>query len=130
RQRRPALEDVADTLLRVRHEVIGDAGGVPAGRLSVPPQLQHVVPGRIGEAREDSEPHRSALPHDGLGGRELLRVGAGDEHVTGRQPAVGWRIELRAAVVPPDREYDDAGTLLEPELAQRLSANRAVHGDL
>src|SRR5439155_40353 len=38
-QRRPALEDVADTLLRVRHEVIGDAGGVPAGRLGVPPQL-------------------------------------------------------------------------------------------
>ena len=57
RQRRPALHRVADAIRRVRHEVIGDAGGVPAAGRRVAPELEHRVPRRVAHPREDSKAH-------------------------------------------------------------------------
>src|SRR3989441_310951 len=53
----PRLEHGALALLRVRQEVVGDAGDVPPGRLEVPPEIQHARPSLAAHAREQTEAH-------------------------------------------------------------------------
>src|SRR6266545_3736651 len=61
RERRPALEHVADPVGGVRHEVVGDARRVPAGLLGVAPERLHVAPRGIAHAGENGEAHAGSL---------------------------------------------------------------------
>src|SRR5207245_11136378 len=55
---RPGFQHVADPVGSVRHEVIGDAGSVPATRLiRVAPEIEDVVPRGAAHAGEDREAH-------------------------------------------------------------------------
>src|SRR5258708_33553940 len=51
----PGLEGVTDPVGRVRHDVVGAAGGVPARGLHVAPELPHLLPGGAAEPGEDRE---------------------------------------------------------------------------
>src|SRR5213594_497117 len=56
-ERAPRFEHGALALLRVRHEVVGDAGDVPPRRLEVSPEVQHARPGLAAHTREQTETH-------------------------------------------------------------------------
>src|SRR5438093_5326839 len=56
-ERAPRFEHGALALLRVRHEVVGDAGDVPPGRLEMSPEVQHARPGLAAHTREQTETH-------------------------------------------------------------------------
>src|SRR5712692_8376387 len=56
-ERAPRLEHGALALLRVGHEVVGDAADVPPRGLDVSPEVQHARPGLGARAREQAEAH-------------------------------------------------------------------------